>query len=83
MPFGKAIRLIFGLFCTEVFDYHKLMEGKLKSEMDIDTWKIKRMDVKGKLEITLNDDSKLNIPPPELKGAIRPGMQYIDLSYLC
>ncbi|MBN2733880.1 MAG: Coenzyme F420 hydrogenase/dehydrogenase, beta subunit C-terminal domain [Methanomicrobiaceae archaeon] len=73
IPFGDSIRLIFGLFCTETFDYRKLMEGKLKSEMSIDPWKIKRMDIKGKLEITLTDDSKTIIPLTQLEDAIRPG----------
>ncbi|MBP2132531.1 coenzyme F420 hydrogenase subunit beta [Methanomicrobium sp. W14] len=72
-PFGKAIRLIFGLFCTEVFDYRKLMEGKIESEMKIDSWKIKRMNVSGKLEIFLTDGSKKNVPLSELEDTVRPG----------
>jgi coenzyme F420 hydrogenase subunit beta len=30
MPFGKAIRLVIGLFCTETFDYQALILGKLE-----------------------------------------------------
>jgi coenzyme F420 hydrogenase subunit beta len=72
-PFGRSIRLIVGLFCTESFDYEKLVEGKLKTELGLETWQIKRLDVKGKLEVTVTDGSTLSIPLDELHDCIRPG----------
>ena len=30
-PYGKAIRLVIGLFCTETFDYTALILGKLRT----------------------------------------------------
>lgn len=81
MPFGKAVRLIFGLFCTEVFDYQKLTQGKLKSRLNINSWDIERMDIKGKLEVNLNDGTIVNIPLDELEDAVRPGCRICtDLS---
>lgn len=72
-PFGKAIRLVVGLFCTETFDYAKLMEGKLQQEHRIDPWQIRRLDVKGKLDVHLQDDTVVSIPLAELEECVRPG----------
>jgi coenzyme F420 hydrogenase subunit beta len=80
-PYGKSIRLIIGLFCTETFDYNALVEGKLKKEYQIDTWKIERLDVKGRLEVQMKDGSSLIIPVPELETTVRPGCHYcLDLT---
>ena len=72
-PFGNSIRLIVGLFCTETFDYRKLIHGKLESELDIEPWNIGGFDVKGKLEIRMNDGSVQNVPLKDLEDCIRPG----------
>lgn len=72
-PFGNAIRVIIGLFCTETFDYEKLIHGKLKTELDIESWNIKGFDVKGKLEIRMNDGTVKSVSLKEIEGCIRPG----------
>jgi coenzyme F420 hydrogenase subunit beta len=72
-PFGKAIRLVIGLFCTESFDYAKLVEGKLQQEHRIEPWQIRRLDVKGKLDVYLQDDSVVSIPLSELEECVRTG----------
>jgi coenzyme F420 hydrogenase subunit beta len=72
-PYAKAIRLVIGLFCTETFDYAKLVEGKLQSEKKIEPWEIRRLDIKGKLDIFLQDERQLSIPLAELDEAVRPG----------
>ncbi|NLA38505.1 MAG: 4Fe-4S dicluster domain-containing protein [Methanomicrobiales archaeon] len=72
-PYAKAIRLVIGLFCTETFDYEKLVEGKLQSERRIRPWDIRRMDIKGRLDIHLQDDRHISIPLTELQGSVRPG----------
>lgn len=72
-PFGRSIRLVIGLFCTETFDYEKLMEGKLRQEHRIEPWQIRRLDVKGKLDILLEDGSTTSIPLEELEACVRPG----------
>ncbi len=80
-PYGKSIRLIIGLFCTETFDYAALVEGKLKQEYQIDTWKIDRLDVRGKLEVKMKDGSSLLLPMSELETTVRPGCHYcLDLT---
>ncbi len=49
-PYARAIRLIIGLFCTEIFDYHLFTEG-LQEKMRAEPWDITRMDIKGGLII--------------------------------
>ena len=72
-PYAKAIRLVIGLFCTETFDYEKLVEGKLQSERRIDPWDIHRMDIKGRLDVYLQDEQQVSIPLADLEECIRPG----------
>lgn len=82
IPYGRTIRLIIGLFCTESFDYAALVEGKLKKEYQVDTWKVERLDVtKGKLEVKMKDGSSLLLPMNELETTVRPGCHYcMDLT---
>lgn len=72
-PYGKSIRFVVGLFCTETFDYESLVNDKLKTEMKIDPAQIKKMDVKGKLEILLQDGSISSLPMKELDSCVRGG----------
>ncbi len=72
-PFGNAIRLIIGLFCTETFDYGKLVGGKLRSELNIESWNIRDLDVKGSLDIRLNDGTTESISLKDLEDCIRHG----------
>ena len=72
-PFGKAIRCIIGLFCTESFDYEHLVEGKLMKEHAINPWEIKKMDVRGKLIIERFDDEPLEMPLQDLGSIVRKG----------
>lgn len=72
-PYGRSIRLIIGLFCTESFDYTALVEGKLRREYGLDTWKIERLNVRGRLEVMMKDGSSLTLPMKELEPAVRPG----------
>jgi len=72
-PYRKAVRLLIGLFCTESFDYGKLMEGKIRGELGIDPWEITRLDVKGKLELTTADGRVTDIPLKDLQACIPAG----------
>lgn len=75
-PFGDAIRLIIGLFCTETFDYEKLVRGKLETELKIEPWNIRGFDVKGKLEIRMNDGTLQTISLKDIEDCIRPGCMH-------
>lgn len=81
LPFGRSIRLVIGLFCTETFDYAALVEGKLSKDYEIETWKIARLDIKGKFEVSMKDGSSLLLPMKELETTVRPGCHYcLDLT---
>jgi coenzyme F420 hydrogenase subunit beta len=72
-PYATSIRLIIGLFCTETFDYASLVLGKLKSEKKIDPTQIKKMDVRGKLEILMQNGEKASLSLKELESCVRKG----------
>ncbi|MDD1673434.1 MAG: Coenzyme F420 hydrogenase/dehydrogenase, beta subunit C-terminal domain [Methanomicrobiales archaeon] len=72
-PFRSSIRLVIGLFCTECFDYQTLVEGKLLRERKIETWKIRKFEVKGALDITLGDGTTVHLPLSEVAECVRPG----------
>lgn len=73
IPFGRSIRLIIGLFCTETFDYHTLMEEILKGDAKLAPQQIARMDVKGRLDLTLTDGSTRTLTLKEVEKAVRQG----------
>lgn len=75
-PYGKSIRLVIGLFCTETFDYAALVQGKLRNQYNLDPSEIRKLDVKGKLEILRNDGSITTVPLAELETCIRKGCHY-------
>ena len=82
-PYGKAIRLVIGLFCTETFDYTALVEGKLKNHYNLEPHEIKKLNVKGKLEILKHDGSTTIVPLAELETCIRKGCHFCtDLTAL-
>ena len=72
-PYGNAVRLVVGLFCTESFDYERLIEGKLQGEHGIEPWQVRRLDVKGRLEVQLEDGNALELSLDELQDCVRPG----------
>jgi coenzyme F420 hydrogenase subunit beta len=72
-PYAASIRLVLGLFCTETFDYQLLVIGKLKNERKIDPSRIKKLDVKGKLEILMEDGSVSALTLDELESCVRKG----------
>ncbi|MBP2030738.1 coenzyme F420 hydrogenase subunit beta [Methanohalophilus levihalophilus] len=76
-PYGKSISLVIGLFCTESFSYDKLMDTKIKKERNIEPWQIRRMDVKGALELVLQDGKEV-IPIEELDDCILRGCHHCD-----
>ena len=75
-PYGKSIRLIIGLFCTESFDYESLIQGKLRSQYHIEPQEIKKLDVKGKLEVLKQDNTITIVPLAELETCIRKGCHF-------
>jgi len=75
-PYGEAVRLSVGLFCTESFDYRKLVQEVIRDEYRIENWEIRQMDIRGVLEITTLDDRKTEIPLKALEACVRPGCHH-------
>jgi coenzyme F420 hydrogenase subunit beta len=75
-PYANATRLVIGLFCTETFDYTTLIHGKLKTHYKIEPHEIRKLDIKGKLEILKQDGTMTGIPLAELETCIRKGCHY-------
>jgi coenzyme F420 hydrogenase subunit beta len=75
-PYGKAIRLVIGLFCTETFDYQALISGKLKTHYRLEPHDIKKLNVKGKLEVLKQDGTTTIVPLAELETCIRSGCHF-------
>jgi len=71
--YAKSIRLIIGLFCTETFDYAALVQGKLRTHYHLEPHDIRKLDVKGKLEVLKHDGTATTIPLAELEACIRQG----------
>jgi coenzyme F420 hydrogenase subunit beta len=72
-PYGKSVRLLVGLFCTESFDYHTLVGEILGERHRIPPWQVKRLNIAGRLEVTVEGRDALVIPLKELEAAVRPG----------
>jgi len=83
-PYGNAIRLVIGLFCTETFDYNALIQGKLRTQYRIEPYEIRKLDVKGKLDVLKQDGSTTIVPLAELETCIRRGCHpCTDLTAVC
>jgi coenzyme F420 hydrogenase subunit beta len=72
-PYGRSVRLLVGLFCTESFDYRTLVGGILGEGHGVKPWQVKRLNVAGKLEVTVEGRDLVAIPLKELDSAVRPG----------
>jgi len=83
-PYAKAIRLTIGLFCTETFDYALLIQGKLHGRYNLEPHEIRKLDVKGKLEVLKQDGSTIIVPLAELETCVRKGCRICtDLTAVC
>jgi len=56
-----------GLMCTESFSYEGLLEKHIRGVLGINPLDIRKMNIKGKLIITLNNGENREIPLPEAK----------------
>lgn len=58
----RPVKLVFGLMCTETFDYGAFMVGKVQRELGIPLEDIVKVNVKGKVIVTLKDGRDIEIP---------------------
>ena len=58
----RPVRYVIGLMCTETFDYEAFMIGKVQQEMGIPLDEITKVNVKGKVIVTLKNGDDVLIP---------------------
>ena len=58
----RPVKLVIGLMCTETFDYEAFVVGKLQHDMGITLDDIAKVNVKGKVIVTLKNGEDINIP---------------------
>ncbi|MCA1706059.1 MAG: Coenzyme F420 hydrogenase/dehydrogenase, beta subunit C-terminal domain [Actinobacteria bacterium] len=63
----RNLKLVIGLMCTETFDYDAFMVGKVAGERGIPLERIKKVNVKGKVIVTLDDGTDIDIPLKEAR----------------
>lgn len=63
----RNVKLVIGLMCTETFDYEAFVVGKLQNEMGIDLSRVTKINVKGKVIVTLTDGRDIEIPLKECR----------------
>ncbi|HVF54012.1 MAG TPA: Coenzyme F420 hydrogenase/dehydrogenase, beta subunit C-terminal domain, partial [Actinomycetota bacterium] len=63
----RPVKLVIGLMCCETFDYDAFMIGKVQEELGIDLADVGKVNVKGKVIVTLNDGRDIDIPLKEAR----------------
>lgn len=58
----RPVKLVIGLMCTETFDYDAFMVGKVQDELGIDLADVVKVNVKGRVIVTLRDGTDIEIP---------------------
>ena len=58
----RPVKWVFGLMCCETFDYDAFMVGKVQHEMGIPLTDITKVNVKGRVIVTLRDGNEISIP---------------------
>jgi coenzyme F420 hydrogenase subunit beta len=58
----RPIKLVIGLMCCETFDYEAFMVGKVQHELGIDLDDVVKVNVKGKIIVTMKDGEDVIIP---------------------
>ena len=62
-----CIRDSIGLLCCETFDYDAFMIGKVQHELGVDLKDVVKVNVKGKVIVTLASGEDINIPLKEAR----------------
>ena len=58
----RPVKLVVGLMCCETFDYEAFMIGKVQQELGIPMDEITKVNVKGRVIVTLKDGRDIDIP---------------------
>lgn len=74
---AERVKLLIGLVCSEAFTYEGLMIDHIQKKLGIKLQSIKRMDVKGKMTLTL-DSKETTIPIADIKKYVREACKSCD-----
>jgi coenzyme F420 hydrogenase subunit beta len=66
-----SVKLLIGLMCSECFDYETLVEKHLHTELGLDLKDIIKINIKGKMIITMKDGTIHTLPLSEVKKYAR------------
>jgi coenzyme F420 hydrogenase subunit beta len=58
----RPVKLVIGLMCCETFDYEAFMVGKVEEELSIPLTDVTKVNVKGKVIVSLKDRDDVIIP---------------------
>jgi len=58
----RPVKLVIGLMCCETFDYEAFMIGKVQGDCGVPLSDIEKVNVKGKVIVTLKSGEDINIP---------------------
>jgi len=58
----RPVRLVIGLMCCETFDYEAFMIGKIQTGLGIPLTEIEKVNVKGRVIVTLKSGEDVEIP---------------------
>jgi coenzyme F420 hydrogenase subunit beta len=61
----RPIKMVFGLMCCETFDYESYMVGKIQNERGIPLDDITKVNIKGRVIVSLKDGTDVTIPLKE------------------
>lgn len=61
----RPVKLVIGLMCCETFDYDSYMVGKIQEERGIPLTDVTKVNIKGKVIVSLKDGSEVLIPLKE------------------
>jgi coenzyme F420 hydrogenase subunit beta len=67
MKVAAPVKLLIGLMCSECFSYEGLVKKHIGEELGFDLSRIKGMNIKGKMIVTLKSGSVTTIPLSEVK----------------
>ena len=74
--FSNIVAFTVGLFCSESFTYSGLMIKKIRDEMSIDLNNIEKINIKGKMVLTLKNGKVAEIPLKEAKNYAEKKCRY-------
>lgn len=63
----RPVKFVIGLMCCETFDYEAFMVGKVEQEMGVPLTEITKVNVKGKVIVSLKDGDDVIIPLKEAR----------------